>query len=707
MSTDDPSTVAWICEQRPRRVQALLAALDLEQPALSATKRAADAQDWPGACQALVDYYRTCDSGQWLRHARVPPGDGTDPAAEKMARAIFPLPDRDMPIPRRPDGGLNWGYVPPENGGTEWVYGINRHDYMTDLLAAFYATGNRTYARCLDEHLRDWCLLVEPPEKPGNDCPWGTILEVGHRAKVWPSVFYGLQQEADFAPATRILLLSQALDHATFLRQFSSGGSNWVITEMAGLFSIACAWPEFRQATEWRELALRLMQTELREQVYPDGVQKELTSNYQAAVLWHMGHFVATARGAGLALEPAFMQLLESMWNYLAYSLGPNGFSPQNSDSDRCRPKADSQVIKPLDVTQPLLDAAEVYRRPDWTYIATNGARGVRPQGLPTILFPWAGQVIMRSGWDADAHWAFFDIGPWGILHQHNDALHLSVTAFGRDLLVDSGRYTYQNYLAEAGTWRSYFVNSAAHNVILIDGLVQADGLRLADQPLGEDRALVTPEYDFALGTFAGGFADVATTSARLKAILWRQATLPDVDRGVTHTRAVLYLRGTGWVVVDRIQTNRPRRITPLWHFHPDCTVVREGQSVVTVDDDVGNLRIQPLGPLAWDIEFVRGREGPDFQGWYSTEMDVKVPNTCACYSATIPHTTTFAWLLLPAKGAVPMTDVVVLEAPEGAVHLEIPLPHGRRAEIAMRAAAEVPLAFRNGAVVEGPCGML
>ena len=34
---------------------------------------------------------------------------------------------------------------------------------------------------------------VSRPEKPGETCPWGTILEPGHRAKVWPAVFYGLR----------------------------------------------------------------------------------------------------------------------------------------------------------------------------------------------------------------------------------------------------------------------------------------------------------------------------------------------------------------------------------------------------------------------------------------------------------------------------------------------------------------------------------
>jgi hypothetical protein len=687
-TTSDPMSLSWVCEHYPERVQRLFAALNLELPALAAVSVAVRAQNWLTACAALVGYYRTCESGQWLRHAPLPPGDGTIPAVEKMAHASFPTPDGDIPVPRLPSGAMNWGYVPQGRGGDEWVYGINRHDYMTDMVAAFVATGNRRYAEALNEQLGDWVRSISVPEEPDNQgpCPWGTILEVGHRSKVWPGVFYGLQPYDEFTSATRILVLCQALDHAEFLFHRHSNGSNWVITEMSGLLSIACGWPEFREADTWRELALRLCQDELKGQVYPDGVQKELSSNYQMAVLWHLDFFIATMHGAGISIAPDFAALLERMWNYLAYSLCPNGYSPHNGDSDRPTSGDPNQVIAPLPVVKPLLAAAEVHRRPDWVYIATNGSRGERPEGLPSARFPWGGQLISRSGWEADAHWSYFDAGPWGILHQQFDALHLSITACGRDLLVDSGRYTYQNYFGEAGTWRSYFIGTAAHNTVLIDGLGQVNGPQLVDAPLDDTQMCITQTYDYAQATYYSGYADVATAFARHKAVLWRQM-LPEegVDYDVSHTRGVLYLRGMGWVVVDRIATDRPRRITPLWHFHPACTVIREGQSVVTVDEGVGNLRIQPVGTLDWEIEFISGRESPDFQGWYSTEMDVKVPNICACYTAEIEHTTTFAWVLLPAKGPVPAAEVEILDITEDAVHLLLHIPGVPAVEVAIR----------------------
>ena len=666
---NDTKSLAWVCEHHASRVRALFEALNLDAPALAKTKAAAERSDWPAACAALLDYYRECDSGRWLRHDPVAPSNRVDPTIDKFADALFPVPGHDVRIPRLPNGSFDWGHIPPLPGGGEWVYGINRHDYMTEVLHAFFATGNRRYVRALDEQLGDWLATIPRPaaDDPRHSCPWGSILEVGHRCKAWPGVFYGLQCEADLSPATRILLLCRSLEHALFLRKLHTSGSNWVITELTGLLSIAAAFPEFRDASEWRERALSVVHRELMSQVYPDGTQHELSSNYQVAVLLHIEHFMSTVRGAGLRVEPEFVALLEDMWNYVAYSLGPNGFAPHNGDSDRCV-DTNSTVIRPQIATGPLLHEAEINRRPDWTYIVTNGVRGEKSAGLPSVFFPWAGQLIMRNGFDPDAHWGYFDIGPWGKLHQHNDSLHLSITAFGRDLLVDAGRYTYENYWGGNNTWRGYFAGAASHNVILVDGLGQQESPRVATKPI--DDVMITPEFDYAQGTFAGGFSDADTVAARLKAVVYGRTDLPQgitgAEHGVTHTRGVLYLRGIGWIVVDRVEVDRPHKITPIWHFHPECKVERDGQSVVTTDKGVGNLRITPIGGIMWDIELVRGREGPDFQGWYSPEMDVRLPNTCACYSTRIEKNTTTAWLLLPANGDVPRAKITRHESPEG-----------------------------------------
>jgi hypothetical protein len=91
-----------------------------------------------------------------------------------------------------------------------------------------------------------------------------------------------------------------------------------------------------------------------------------------------------------------------------------------------------------------------------------------------------------------------------------------------------------------------------------------------------------------------------------------------------------------------------------------------EGRTVVTIDEDAGNLRIAPVGGVSWRPEIVAGVEKPAPQGWYSGLFNERIPNATAIYRAEIPGTTTFAWVLLPARGKVPdVTTTIVESSPE------------------------------------------
>jgi hypothetical protein len=243
-------------------------------------------------------------------------------------------------------------------------------------------------------------------------------------------------------------MLSSLPDHARFLKAFHKEEGNWVVSEMTGLATIAVLWPEFENAPSWLDYANDRMKREITAQIYPDGVHSELTTHYHFVMARRFGQFVSLLEHSDRTVDPAFAAVVERMWNYLAYTLRPNGCNPLNNDSDYQRFGVHVD------------GSARAFARDDWMYIASNGARGRTPDSS-SVVFPWAGHVLMRNGWAPDSHWSFFDIGPWGTGHQHNDKLHLSVTAYGRDLLVDAGRFTYA-----PGKFRDYFIGSRGHNVI-------------------------------------------------------------------------------------------------------------------------------------------------------------------------------------------------------------------------------------------------
>ncbi|MBN1348217.1 alginate lyase family protein [candidate division KSB1 bacterium] len=615
------------------RIIALFENLDLNRPGMEEVRQPVERKNWDKACHALLDYYRHSDTVSWLRKSLPAVGEQTDSTADTILSDVLTQYTISGKVPRLGNGRLDWNYQGPNND-REWCLAVNRHFHLKFLLDAYFRTGIRKYVSGIDAQLIDWILSNPYPAKKHVTDPWRG-LEVFHRLKFWAPIFYNLQHEPALSDEARLLLLSSIPEHAHYLLNFHAETGNWITMEMNGLAIAAVCWQEFKDSPKWLDYAITHIVQTIDDQVYPDGVQKELTSHYHRCALTNFEEFAALLEKAGRPLSVAFNQRLQAMWNYLAYSLRPDGSSPLNNDSDRDYNRDRIRA------------AAQRFNRPDWLWIASNGTDGSKPDTAPSCVFPWAGQAIMRNGWNADAHWAFFDIGPWGTGHQHSDMLHLSIAAFGRDILVDGGRYTYVN-----NAWRQFFRNSAAHNVILVEGNSQQPGPRETLTPVADEDVIFQPEFDFARGKFTNGFLNI--------------------DSPVTHTRAVLYVRYRFWIVVDRIESETPKNIQAIWNYHPHCAVQIENQSVTSADTGAGNLRIIPVSPLNWNIKLVRGQTEPEILGWWSERYNVKEPCTTAVYQSRIDSTQIFAWVLLPAKGDVPRIRVQLVSAHSDAMELFI-----------------------------------
>ncbi len=465
----------------------------------------------------------------------------------------------------------------------------------------------------IDLFLRDFIIASWPyPGVKSSTSVWRG-LEVAARVKVWSKIFYGLINTDFLSPSTQLLVLSSMPDHAHYNRNFHSQ-NNWLTMEISALATAATNFPEYKNAPEWLDYSIQTMTESMKGQVYPDGVQTELTSHYHGVALRNFDLFKDICDRANKPLPEFFVNTIENMFGYLAHSVRPDGCRVLNNDGDR---GSDREYI---------LEGAKKFNKPEWEYIATNGNSGTKPEDGPSYFYPWAGHLISRSGFDADAQWSFFDIGPYGSGHQHRDKLHISIAAYGRDLLVDGGRFAYRGAVADK--FRRYATGSQSHNVILIDGKGQAPGPLLAEEPLSDKYCKITEDYDYAWNSFD---------------------KFIDVEGECKHTRRLFYVRGDMWVVIDKIATDRPRKIEALWHFHPDCKVVQDG-NIVKTENDKGNLQVIPVGKQDWKIDFVKGQEEPEIQGWYSPEYNKYEPNTAAIYSSNIEGDSEFIWVLFPSE---------------------------------------------------------
>lgn len=627
-------TIDEACKAWPDRIESVFRHLNLDGEGLQDVKRAYESDNISEACGLLLKYYAS-KAGKRANHTALPDeSEVRNSLADSIVQDIFTFQQVTGTVPRTVDGHLNWSFKGPQDD-IEWAWALNRHYPVNTLLPLYYETGNPAYIQYIDRFVKDWIIESVPyPAKKSSTAMWRG-LEVSFRVKVWAKVFYDLMASRHISPATRLLILSSVPDHAHYARNFH-GQTNWLTMEMSGLATFATSWPEFKVSKEYLDYSISSITRSLQEQVYPDGVQTELTSHYHSTALVNFALFKDICDRNGIELPEYFVRQIENMWNYLAYSIRPDGYGLLNNDGD-------------LDYNRNrLLKVASDYQREDWKYIVSNGEMGELPKSLPSVIFPWAGQAIFRSGYGKEAHWSFFDIGPWGSGHQHNDKLHISAAAFGHNFLVDAGRFAYRGEIANK--FRGYALGSQGHNVVLIDGKGQDRGDLLAEAEISPSDYSIRESESFARGSFD-----------RFK----------EIGGSCRQTRTLYYKTGDFWIVVDQFTTDRPRKIETLWHWHPDCNVMVKGNE--TIAENNGNrFLVVPIHEKEWEISLVKGQETPEIQGWYSPEYNRYAPNFTTIYSGSIENGETIAWLLYPTQEKQLNVDVRIIEKTERELKISV-----------------------------------
>jgi hypothetical protein len=247
-------------------------------------------------------------------------------------------------------------------------------------------------------------------------------------------------------------------------------------------------------------------------------------------------------------------------------------------------------------------------------------------------VFPDAGYVVVRSGWEPDAHQLIFDAGPLGCAvsggHGHADLLSLQCSGFGEPYLVDAGTYCY----TQDPAWRDYFRSTEAHSTVMVDGVSQATAagpFAWQTRPQARLRRWQsTPAFDFA---------DAEHDAYR---------RLPDP---VIHRRRVVFVKPRYWVVVDDLRGAAEHRVELRFQFAP---------MVVTVDPTLWarahgvrghELFIRPFGTVPLKADVVEGELAP-LRGWVSPDYGQRRPAPLLVYSAVATFPLRIVTLLFPAE---------------------------------------------------------
>ena len=494
-----------------------------------------------------------------------------------------------------PDGRIDWLFDPTAKKGPfnpEWTWQLNRMYFWSALAEAYSATGDEKYARAFVRQFSDWFAQTGgvPPERNFNrvGSPWRTIEE-GHRlAYSWNAAWRAFSKSPSFCGKAREDFAKSAHAQARHLLAHSTK-YNWLLIEMSGAYVFALDFPEFPDAEEIRREALSRFYAAASKQLCPDGQHNEVSLDYHSVFYYTAAKICLRAMEAGRGgeLPEGFLGLLERGAEGPLAQITPNfSFPCFNDSSSFCA----SNIFG---------TAAKMFpSRADFLWAATEGRDGAPPAGKTASRFlPYSGIVVMRSGWDRDATYLAFDVGPTGANHVHQDKLSFTFWKGGEELVFDDGGGQY-----ERSALRGYATSGYDHSTLLVDDLAQnRSSPRVSERPIDAGWRSDEKE-DFAFGVYDQGFGPKELRLAR-------------------HRREIRFDKAADeFSVADFVESADGKEHSYTLLFQIDSTNVALSADGRTLSADFGRGRKWVLAmalPEGATPEIVSGRLKPTPAGWF------------------------------------------------------------------------------------------
>ncbi len=575
---------------------ALFAAFDLSAPGLQAVKAAVGAQDWTTAKAALCAYLRKRPNTPLTttQDKAEPSEPFNGDVANLVVQGLVPRgPNTPSPI-----GKIDW-HFDGSNPPTKPAYvaslrtTLNRMQFWNVLGEAYQKTSDEKYAKTWVSQMRKWVTeQPRPTQAPNRELgksSWLTIDAGLRMSGSWPRAYQNFLHSPSFTNDDLIVFVKSCYEHGQYLRQFASF-SNWLTMEMNGLYSLGCWFPEFKAAKDWRSFAAQKLYDDQKIQFLPDGAQEEGTPGYHNIAVSQILGLYDRAELAGRTneLPPDYRASLERAYDYELFLMAPDRTQPKLNDSGAG------------DTIGPLRRASRMFpQRKDFLWVATGGKQGAPPTKT-SHAFNNVGYFALRSGWETDANYLVFDVGPLGYAHIHQDKLNVVLWAYGRPVLFDSGGGAYDDSI-----WRKWGVDTFSHNTVLVDGKPQRRQTKnkeanISRVPLTDTRWTTTATFDFAGGMYQDGYGEVE-------------------DKIAVHVRRVLFLKPDIFVVADTLTPRDAAEHTyeARWHLLSTQTVTdKTTKAVTTKDANISNLSVVPMLAENLDVRAVSAQMTPELLGW-------------------------------------------------------------------------------------------
>lgn len=498
-------------------------------------------------------------------------------------------------IPYQFKNEIDWKAMP--NDDEEWCYMLNRHKYWIDLGKAYLLTGNEKYAKGFVKQVTHW-IANNPLDDSLKNYSWRRI-EAGIRCENWIKSFEYVKKSKSITPAFLSKFLESLYQQGVYINSAFSGfsqTSNWGVLEYQGLFNLSLFLDDFKIAPQWQTDAIDKLTTCINLQILEDGTQWEQSPMYHNEVFHCYMNVNLLSQQKGIKLPEVLVKKTKEMAYANVKWQKPNYHQPLLGDSD------DTDLRGLLTLAASIFDdpvlKSRAFNTLDYETLFIKGMENNKiyeniPSKFPDFLSAYqqsSGDFYMRSSWEADATYTSFHLKKLGCGHGHDNLLHFTIFANGRDYLIDGGRFSYVD-----NEWREFFKNNKSHNTLGVDDLTNS---------IYKDSWLNTFE-----ARSQGVYTKITTDFDYAEAENTAYKRLVDP---VFIKRRMLYLKPDVWLVFDSFSANGNHAYAQYFNF-PNKNIQIENEGLTTTYADT-NLRIQPI--KASEIKLS--------DAWWSSEYNLK-----------------------------------------------------------------------------------
>ncbi len=207
------------------------------------------------------------------------------------------------------------------------------------------------------------------------------------------------------------------------------------------------------------------------------------------------------------------------------------------------------------------------------------------------------GYAVVRSKKEVpleESSFLFFQGSFYSLAHKHSDDLSFILQENGVDLLIDSGKYSYQR-----DKYRKYFLSSRAHNTIEIDG------------------EIISRNKENAYGNA------ILSQPQCINDFWIIKSKVEHNDNKYIHERTIVYKPGMDLYVIDTITNKKigmPRTIDQWWHFDTDAEVLINDTDVIVRNSKNKAIKInsQSSGKIVSYDSYKGYDSGDHLIGWVS-----------------------------------------------------------------------------------------